>query len=225
MSKSDAIQEFKRLFLEKTGNPWEAWEQKTNFQKQPGKFYPLDIDYGVKQAPKRKDISEMKSSLPPQLLELMKMLFNVETYRAAMTEFEINMSEMPLGKLSKENIQKGFEALTEIQNLLKNTADQALAVRESLIVAASNRFFTLIPSIHPHIIRDEDELMIKAKMLEALQDIEIASKLVGFDNDNDESLDDKYMKLHCNITPLPHDSEDYKLVERYLLNTHAPTHK
>lgn len=24
-----------------------------------------------------------------------------------MTEFEINMSEMPLGKLSKENIQKG----------------------------------------------------------------------------------------------------------------------
>jgi len=55
----------------------------------------------------------------------------------------------------------GFEALTEIQNLLKNTADQALAVRESLIVAASNRFFTLIPSIHPHIIHDEDELMIK----------------------------------------------------------------
>ncbi|KAF8655156.1 hypothetical protein HU200_061293 [Digitaria exilis] len=225
MSKSDAIQEFKRLFIEKTGNPWEAWEQKTNFQKQPGRFYPLDIDYGVKQAPKRKDITETKSSLAPQLLELMKMLFNVETYRAAMTEFEINMSEMPLGKLSKENIQKGFEALTEIQNLLKNTADQALAVRESLIVAASNRFFTLIPSIHPHIIRDEDELLIKAKMLEALQDIEIASKLVGFDNDNDESLDDKYMKLRCNITPLPHDSEDYKLVEHYLLTTHAPTHK
>ena len=54
-----------------------------------------------------------------------------------------------------------IEALTEIQNLLKDTADQALAVRESLIVAASNRFFTLIPSIHPHIIRDEDDLMIK----------------------------------------------------------------
>ncbi|KAJ1288363.1 hypothetical protein BS78_02G084100 [Paspalum vaginatum] len=225
MSKSDAIQEFKRLFLEKTGNTWEAWERKTNFQKQPGRFYPLDIDYGVKQAPKRKDISEMKSSLAPQLLELMKMLFNVETYRSAMMEFEINMSEMPLGKLSKENIQKGFEALTEIQNLLKNTADQALAVRESLIVAASNRFFTLIPSVHPHIIRDEDDLMSKAKMLEALQDIEIASKLVGFDSDNDESLDDKYMKLHCNITPLAHGSEDYKLIERYLLNTHAPTHK
>lgn len=67
--------------------------------------------------------------------------------------------------------------------------------------------------------------MVQVKMLEALQDIEIASKLVGFDSDNDESLDDKYKKLRCAITPLPHDCEDYKLVEKYLLNTHAPTHK
>lgn len=43
MSKSDAIHEFKRLFLEKTGNPWEAWEQKKDFQKKPGRFFPLDI--------------------------------------------------------------------------------------------------------------------------------------------------------------------------------------
>lgn len=43
MSKSDAIHEFKRLFLEKTGNPWEAWEQKKDFLKKPGRFFPLDI--------------------------------------------------------------------------------------------------------------------------------------------------------------------------------------
>lgn len=43
MSKLDAIQEFKRLFLEKTGNTWEAWEGKKIFQKQPGRFFPLDI--------------------------------------------------------------------------------------------------------------------------------------------------------------------------------------
>lgn len=38
-------------------------------------------------------------------------------------------------------------------------------------------------------------------MLEALQDIEIASRLVGFDADSDGSLDEKYMKLHCDIAP------------------------
>ncbi|KAG1362571.1 Poly [ADP-ribose] polymerase [Cocos nucifera] len=225
MSKSDAIQEFKRLFLEKTGNQWEAWEQKKNFEKQPGRFFPLDIDYGVKQVSKKVESANTKSLLAPQLIELMKMLFDVETYRAAMLEFEINMSEMPLGKLSKTNIQKGFEALTEIQNLLNNNAAHDPVIKESLIVDASNRFFTLIPSIHPHVIRDEDDFKAKVKMLEALQDIEIASRLVGFDSGNDESLDEKYKKLQCDITPLPNDSEDFKLVEKYLLNTHAPTHK
>ena len=43
LSKSDAIKEFKRLFREKTGNEWEAWENKTDFHKQPNKFYPLEI--------------------------------------------------------------------------------------------------------------------------------------------------------------------------------------
>lgn len=42
MPKGDAIREFRRLFFEKTGNPWDAWEQKT-IQKQPGRFFPLDI--------------------------------------------------------------------------------------------------------------------------------------------------------------------------------------
>ncbi|EEF41438.1 poly [ADP-ribose] polymerase 1 [Ricinus communis] len=223
MSKLDAICEFKRLFLEKTGNSWEAWEQKQNFQKRPGKFFPLDIDYGVNKQLTRKPRNDANSQLAQPLVELMKMLFNVEAYRAAMMEFEINMSEMPLGKLSKNNIQKGFEALTEIQNLLNSNSHDP-SIRENLIVDASNRFFTVIPSIHPHVIRDEYDFKSKVKMLEALQDIEIASRFLGFDADNDDSFDDKYRKLRCDITPLSHDSEDYQLIEKYLHTTHAPTH-
>ncbi|XP_057798060.1 poly [ADP-ribose] polymerase 1 [Salvia miltiorrhiza] len=222
MHKYDAIEEFKRLFLDKTGNTWESWEGKKDFHKQPGKFYPLDIDYGVKES-KKKQLDFTSSKLAPQLVELMKMLFNVETYRAAMMEFEINLSEMPLGKLSKSNIQKGFEALTQIQNLLKNT-DYDPTVKESLIVDASNKFFTVIPSIHPHVIKDEDDFKQKVKMLEALQDIEIASKLVGFDANTNESIDEKYEKLHCHVSPLSHDSEEFRLIEKYLRTTHAPTH-
>lgn len=61
-------------------------------------------------------------------------------------------------------------------------------------------------------------------MLEALQDIEIASRLVGFDTDDSVSVDEKYKMLHCEMNPLPHNSEDYRLVEKYLQTTHAPTH-
>ncbi|XP_031502932.1 poly [ADP-ribose] polymerase 1 isoform X2 [Nymphaea colorata] len=223
MSKSDAIHEFKRLFLEKTGNTWEAWEGKQNFEKQPGRFFPLEIDYGVNKQLIEKDHYH-ESQLAPRLLELMKMLFDVQKYRAAMMEFEINMTEMPLGKLSKSNIQKGFEALTEIQNLLSNQTYMP-SMKASLIVDASNRFFTIIPSVHPHIIKDEDDLKSKVKMLEALQDMEIASKIVGFDIESDVSLDEKYKKLCCDIVPLDHDSADYQLVKKFLLSTHAPTHK
>ncbi|KAK6164504.1 hypothetical protein DH2020_001368 [Rehmannia glutinosa] len=181
------------------------------------------LDYGVKDLSKKKQLNFTSSQLAPQLVELMKMLFNVETYRAAMMEFEINLSEMPLGKLSRSNIQKGFEALTQIQNLLSNTA-HAPAVKESLIIDASNRFFTVIPSIHPHVIKDEDDFKSKVKMLEALQDIEIASRIVGFDGDSNDSVDEKYQKLRCHISPLSHDSEDFQLIKKYLHNTHAPTH-
>ncbi|KAK4784448.1 hypothetical protein SAY86_018816 [Trapa natans] len=223
MSKSDAIHEFKRLFLEKTGNTWEAWESKENFQKQPGSYFPLDIDYGVGKQVTRKILNDEDSKLPPPVKELIKILFNVETYRAAMMEFKINMSEMPLGKLSKSNICQGFEALTDIQNLL-NDRNRDPSMKESLLADASNRFFTMIPSIHPHVIRDEVDFQSKVKMLEALQDIEVASRLVGFDVDSEDSIDDKYKKLCCCINPLAHDSEEYQLIEKYLLKTHGHTH-
>eukprot|EP01018_Ginkgo_biloba_P034176 Gb_33067 [translate_table: standard] len=225
MPKASAIREFKRLFLEKTGNEWEAWENKDNFEKQPGKFFPLEIDYGVDES-RQRDMGPLgaKSKLDPQVIELMKMLFDLETYKAAMMEFEINMSEMPLGKLSKSNIQKGFEVLTEVQNLI-NLSEPVMGLRESLIVDASNRFFTLIPTVHPHIIRDEADLKSKIQMLETLRDIEIASSLISFENQDEDPLDANYKKLHCNISPLPHDSSDYQLVKKYLERTHAPTHK
>ena len=65
-------------------------------------------------------------------------------------------------------------------------------------------------------------------MLEALRDIEIASEFLdskGEDTDDEEDpLDTHYKKLHCDIKPIPHDSSHFKLVEKYLQQTHAPTH-
>lgn len=61
-------------------------------------------------------------------------------------------------------LYSGFEALTEIQNLLKSNGHTS-SIKESLIVDASNRFFTVIPSIHPHIIRDEDDFKSKVHKL------------------------------------------------------------
>ncbi|KAJ7561684.1 hypothetical protein O6H91_03G037600 [Diphasiastrum complanatum] len=226
-SKTAAICEFKRLFREKTGNSWEAWESRTDFEKQPGKFYPLEIDYGVEENPQKAIIpSGSKNKLDPRLLTLMKMLFDVETYRLAMLEFEINVSEMPLGKLSKRHIERGFQVLTELQNIM-NLTEPSTGRKEGLLVDASNRFFTLIPTVHPHVIRDMDDLKAKIQMLEALRDIEIASQLLnsGEEDMDEDPIDLNYKKLNCAMSPLSHDSLEFDLVRKYLERTHAPTHK
>jgi len=41
--RHEAVRSFEFYFEDKTGN---RWSQRENFQKVPGKFYPLDIDYG-----------------------------------------------------------------------------------------------------------------------------------------------------------------------------------
>ena len=40
---AEAVEAFKILYLEKTGN---SWKERKNFVKKPGCLYPLDIDYG-----------------------------------------------------------------------------------------------------------------------------------------------------------------------------------
>ena len=42
-SKNSTIDQFKSLYLDKTGN---HWENRKDFKKKPNKFYPLEIDYG-----------------------------------------------------------------------------------------------------------------------------------------------------------------------------------
>ncbi|XP_024534740.1 poly [ADP-ribose] polymerase 1 [Selaginella moellendorffii] len=225
-SKQGAIEEFEKGFLDKTGNEWHSWVRKTGFQKVPGKYYPVEIDYGADEAPQKElaAVPGSKSNLHPRVVNLMKMLFDIETYKSAMLEFEINPNEMPLGKLTKAHIAKGFDVLTRIQNVLKR--EQQDPRRQVELIDGSNQFNTLIPSTHPTLIDDEDVLKTKIQMLEALRDIEIASQLIKSADEDDESdpLDVHYKKLKCAVSPVPHDSPEFELVKNYLERTHAPTH-
>jgi hypothetical protein len=57
----------------------------------------------------------------------------------------------------------GYEVLTEIQNILKDANNGPR--EQGLLVDASNRFFTLIPTVHPLIISDEQTLKSKVNQL------------------------------------------------------------
>lgn len=58
----EAIDSFKLHFSDKTGNSWES-NCEGNFVKRPGKYYPVDIDYGSEETKKLDNNSNIKSKL------------------------------------------------------------------------------------------------------------------------------------------------------------------
>jgi poly [ADP-ribose] polymerase len=58
-------------------------------------------------------------------------------------------------------------------------------------------------------------------MLDTLLEMEIATKVLQqtADEEGDDPLETNYKKLHCHLTPLDRDSEEWKIV-RFFINTH-----
>lgn len=229
--KNDAINAFHSLFLDKTGN---QWNERNNFQKLPNKHYPLEIDYG-----QHTDNDQMKkllesanlniqSKLHQSTQKLVQMIFNVETMKQALLAFEIDLTKMPLGKLSKNQLDKAYKILTELQTLISNGNQTS----KTAIIDASNRFYTLIPHdfglARPPLLDNAELIKTKTEMIDNLLEIEIAYSMLDQSNNtidgNEHPIDVHYQKLKCEIEPVDKDSEEFKLIEKYMIKTHAKTH-
>ncbi|XP_063300132.1 poly [ADP-ribose] polymerase 1 [Pelobates fuscus] len=221
-SKEEAIDHFLNLYQEKTGNAWHS----TNFTKYPNKFYPLEIDYGQEEEVVKKLSVDAgtKSKLPPPVQDLIKLIFDLESMKKAMVEFEIDLQKMPLGKLSKRQIQSAYSILNEVQQAVSDNAGEAR------LLDLSNRFYTLIPHDFgmkkPPLLNNSDYIQAKVQMLDNLLDIEVAYSLLmgGTDDGEKDPIDVKYEKLKTDIKVVDKDSEEAKIIHQYVKNTHAETH-
>ena len=88
VSKATAVQAFLDLYADKTGN---EWEDRANFVKVPNKFYPLDIDYGTEDDTEVKlDASAgSRSKLSEAVQKLIRLIFDIESMKKAMLEYEV----------------------------------------------------------------------------------------------------------------------------------------
>lgn len=220
--KRSAMDNFLSVYEEKTGNNWGS----SHFTKYPNKFYPLEIDYGQdEEAVKRLTASAgTNSKLPKPVQDLIKIIFDVESMKKAMVEFEIDLQKMPLGKLSKRQIQNAYALLTEVQQAVSN------CVPEAQILDLSNRFYTLIPHDFgmkkPPLLNNLDYIQAKVQMLDNLLDIEVAYSLLrggAQDNENDP-IDINYEKLKTKIEVVDKTSQEAEIIKQYVKNTHAATH-
>ncbi|XP_045493688.1 poly [ADP-ribose] polymerase-like [Colias croceus] len=214
----DATDKFRDLYMEKTQNDWEDRE---NFVKMPEAYYPIDMDYGEEEIKKLQ--VDKNSSLPMPVQNLIKRIFDVDTMKKTLLEFELDTEKMPLGKLSKKQIKSGYNVLSELLTNIQNGR-----ANNSIIVDATNRFYTLIPhnfgTNNPPLLDSVDAITNKIQMLDNLLEIEIAYSLMQSDVNSTCPIEAHYKKLKTDIEPIAKDSEEFKMINEYIKNTHGSTH-
>ncbi|KAJ3602167.1 hypothetical protein NHX12_029926 [Muraenolepis orangiensis] len=122
-SAVDAVNEFKKLFKEKTEN---NWADRDNFVTQKGKFTLIELDR--------------------------KTEVRVDVVDGTIRTVFVDPNNMPFGKLSERQIDKGFKVLKEIEETLANTSLEEL----------SSRFYSTIPhdfgQNRPLVIENQEDI-------------------------------------------------------------------
>lgn len=224
-----AIALFEKHYQEKSGNPFSA-HNTSNFVKRPGLMCPIDIDYGDDKAVDLKVEHKIKSKLPTPVQQLVKLIFDIDEMKRVMEEFHLDMEKMPLGKLSKKQLQSAYKVLTEISELVEKGGSNAK------FIEATNRFYTLIPQSFgvdtPPLLDTKEQVQSLSDMLDSLMEIECAYSMLKKEEDNEEKVEDEvspidkhYEQLKTKLVPIDRDSDEFKTLEKYVQNTHAETHR
>ena len=222
-----AMELFCKKFYDKTKN---EFSDRQKFKKVAGKYDLLFMDYkstekDVVDAPVAlmKQKSVPPSNLDKKLQDLIELLCNVKDMEEAVLEMKYDAKKAPLGKLTKQQIKNGYKALQKIEQCISNNkmGDE--------LIKACDAFYTRVPHSFGMqrlpVIRTKQELKQKIELLETLGDIEIAMKVINEASDSlVNPIDQHYSALNCGLNALDHNSDEFKILNKYTQNTHAKTH-
>ncbi|KAI0912512.1 poly polymerase catalytic domain-containing protein [Ustulina deusta] len=237
-SLEDALKQFNDKFKSKSGLSW----NNRGDQPKPGKYAFIEKSYEpdseddespdeVKPEVKKEEELESKLSKPVQAL--MQLIFNQEYFTNAMSDLNYDSAKLPLGKLSKAMISRGFQALKDLSALLDDPSLAASQYGTSFPQAAeqlSNLFFTIIPHSfgrnRPPVIQTQTMLKKEIELLESLGDMKDAALLMKADKKEEINELDRQFRGLClsEMTPLNNDSQEFIELKSYLMDTRGVTH-
>ncbi|KAL9260706.1 Poly [ADP-ribose] polymerase 2-like protein [Drosera capensis] len=227
-TRDSAVQEFEQKFFAKTKN---HWSNRKDFVSHAKYYTWLEMDYSKSEkdtneekASRNADIQLRETKLDPRVANFISLVCNISMMKQQMMEIGYNAEKLPLGKLSKSTIMKGYE-------VLKRIADVIGQPNGNLLEQLSGEFYTAIPhdfgfrKMREFVIDTPQKLKSKLEMVEALGEIELATKLLKEDIEMQEDpLYSQYQRLRCELSPVQNSSDEFLMVEKYLKNTHARTH-
>ncbi|KAL8900699.1 MAG: hypothetical protein Q9207_005566, partial [Kuettlingeria erythrocarpa] len=248
-----ALKEFEKKFKDKSGHKWEdrgepAKKGKYTFIE---KNYEDDSDEDEpvkKEDHDNEEVKKIESKLPKPTQRLIELIFNQNHFNSVLEEVGYDREKLPLGKLSKATIKKGFEHLNELASLIKHPSlaetkhemtlkEASLSLRASLFAIEdfSNQYYSTIPHNfgrnRPVPIDDQDTLRREIAMLDTLSDMEVANNIMKTTTDKKKEadavnmLDKRFEELKMDeMTPLEHKSDEYKMLADYLVKSSGQTH-
>ncbi|XP_024525660.1 poly [ADP-ribose] polymerase 2 [Selaginella moellendorffii] len=232
LPREGAKREFEKKFYQKTRN---NWRDRSRFVSHPQKYTLLEMDYEEEDAAKqktekKKDVvppmkKQVQSKLDSRVAQFVSLICDLKMMRQQMVEIGYDARKMPLGKLSKATILKGYQTLKSIQGVLESRGPP------QTLLDLSSEFYTLIPhdfgfqNIRQQTINTIEKLKKKIEMVEALGEIAIAAQVLEEDDEEDDPAFAHYKRLKCKLEPLDQSGEEFKMIQEYLKNTHGQTHR
>jgi hypothetical protein len=199
-----AKKEFQNQFKDKTGITWDDRHQD---QVIDGKYRYVMMKYED-----NKEEENNSVELEKDVLDLLDIIYDPTLYSSA-NRYNIDTEKLPLGSLSINQINKAFDIIGEISDLVEAPNNF------TKIAELSSLFYTLIPSVQSKIkpIQDRETINDKISLLELLQNMYCMSKNIG------KGVADKYFNLDANINHVT-DPTTLNIINEYLITNRGKTH-
>jgi predicted DNA-binding WGR domain protein len=239
-----AITSFKKQFRSKTGN---KWEEKCVFVKKKDRYSLSDVSYRDEFKNIESEnikLNVKKSKLPKRIIDFIKMISDIDMIKNALIELDIDPKKMPLGKITKNQLKKADDVLDSIKNkilekglfmdycdIIKNVTKQIKQIDTDIINLCSD-YYTFIPyncgRNVPPLINNLKMIKKFKKTVDDLKEIAIGIQIIkNADKNgrvNKNQIDGIYDDINTTIVPLANNSKMWNEINKYVKNTHGPTH-
>lgn len=167
------------------------------------------------------------SKLSKPVQKLMELIFNQQYFADTMRDLNYDAQKMPLGKLSKGTISRGFQALKDLAAIIGNRGHTVRDVEQ-----LSNRYYSLIPHDfgrnRPPVIGTNELLKKEIDLLESLSDMKEATDMLkkSLKDDTDvDRLDRQFQGLGLDeMEALDSQSAEFTELSGYLNKTRGALH-
>jgi poly [ADP-ribose] polymerase 2/3/4 len=172
----------------------------------------------------------VSSKLAPAVEKLMNFIFDNKHVQTTMAQLEYDQDRMPLGNLSQNTLQRGFQTLKELAGLLGNIG---YGNNNQRVEELSNQYYTLIPHVfnrrtRPPTLNQFALIKREIDLLENLTDLRLANEIMEAAQADSAQLalaDRQYQGLGLEeMTALDENTREYAELSDYLTRSAGQTH-